>query len=400
MSERAKLLIFGAGRIGRSFIGQLFSLAGYEVVFVDIDRNLVNLLNDRKSYYVIILDSNHPEQEKSLDIRNIRALHLSEEEEIIKEILEADILATSVGKTALSELSSLLASGIQRRYKDFPQTPVDIIIAENIRNADVFLRQGLGNSGLDLSLESYVGLIETSIGKMVPIMTQDQIQDDPLAVYAEPYNTLILDARAFRNPIPDVPGLSPKENIKAWVDRKLFIHNLGHAALAYQADYHYPDLVYTWEALEIVSLREKTRDTMLQSADILRQMYPGEFDVKQLTDHVDNLLERFANKALGDTIFRVGCDLNRKLDRDDRLMVPILAGIRMKEPFDLILEAWMKGCCFKASDVNGEELEGDKDFRNQYGRDFIRILVEHCRLKSGEQAQIYKVSQQLMHYMH
>ena len=134
---------------------------------------------------------------------------------------------------------------------------------------------------------------------------------------------------------------------------------------------------------------------MLQSADILRKMYPGEFDAEQLTDHVDDLLERFANKALGDTIFRVGCDLNRKLDRDDRLMVPILAGIRMKMPFDLILEAWMKGCCFKAKGTNGEELEGDREFRKRYGKDFKSILADHCRLNPGKLEPIFKVSQQL-----
>ena len=52
--EKRSVLIFGAGKIGRSFIGQLFGLSGYEVVFSDIDAELVNLLNCKKSYTVVI----------------------------------------------------------------------------------------------------------------------------------------------------------------------------------------------------------------------------------------------------------------------------------------------------------------------------------------------------------
>ena len=49
-----KIVIFGAGKIGRSFIGQLFSRAGFEVVFIDINKEVIKELNRRKSYDVII----------------------------------------------------------------------------------------------------------------------------------------------------------------------------------------------------------------------------------------------------------------------------------------------------------------------------------------------------------
>ena len=51
---KKSILIFGAGKIGRSFIGQLFGLSGYEVVFSDIDKELVDLLNLKRSYCVVI----------------------------------------------------------------------------------------------------------------------------------------------------------------------------------------------------------------------------------------------------------------------------------------------------------------------------------------------------------
>ena len=75
-----------------------------------------------------------------------------------------------------------------------------------------------------------MGLVETSIGKMVPIMKTEDLEEDPLLVYAEPYNTLILDRKGFLGDIPHIEEFALKDNIKAWVDRKAFIHNLGHAA--------------------------------------------------------------------------------------------------------------------------------------------------------------------------
>ena len=396
MDEVKKILVFGAGRIGRSFIGQLFSHAGYGVVFVDVDRKLIARLNERKAYPVMIRDSQHPDEEMTIQVTNITALHADEEEKIISQIEEADVMATSVGKNGLSGLTGILDKGIRSRYHRYPGKPIDIILAENVRNAGDVLFSALLKGGAAYPVEAYVGLIETSIGKMVPIMTLEQTAADPLAVYAEPYNNLILDGRAFKNPVPAVPGLSPKDNMKAWVDRKIFIHNLGHAALAYQANFHFPDLVYTWEALEIPALLDKTRETMLQSAVILQRMYPDEFDRGMLVAHTDELLMRFANKALGDTIFRVGCDLPRKLGRDDRLLVPILAGISMELPCDLIMEAWVRGCNFKAAGENGQELEGDRKFRLEYSMDYRRILQEHCNLSSSDHPDLYHSLKQMI----
>ena len=89
---------------------------------------------------------------------------------------------------------------------------------------------------------------------------------------------------------------------------------------------------------------------MLQSATILNALYPGEFRWKDLEAHVDDLLERFQNRELGDTIFRVGCDLYRKLGPDDRLAAPIRAAMKLNLPYELILEALKAGIAFRARD--------------------------------------------------
>ncbi len=258
-----KLVLFGAGKIGRSFIAQLFSNGGYETVFIDIDSTVVNGINRLGTYDVIIKDR----EEKRLPVSGIRAVHLNNTEKIVDEIVTADILAVSVGQKGLPNVVHLMALAAGARQKLFPGKPLDIIIAENMRDASEWMkRQFTAELPEDFPIESYLGLIETSIGKMVPLMTATDQQENPLNVFAENYNTLILDKKAFKNPIPDIPGLAPKDNMKAWVDRKLFIHNLGHAALAYFSYLKNPDLTYTWEALEDAAIRQKVSGAMHESA--------------------------------------------------------------------------------------------------------------------------------------
>jgi len=246
IKKKNRIVVFGAGKIGRSFIGQVFSSGGYQVVFADIYRELVNDLNKHKAYNVIVKD----DQEKIIPVSNVKAIHLSDEDALLNELDNVSIAAVSVGQKGLPGVVKILARSLERRMHSQPGSPLDLIIAENMRDSDVYIREELRKLlPEDFPLGESIGLIETSIGKMVPIISNEQLSSDPLAVYAEAYNTLILSKKNFQNPIPDIPQLAPKDNIKAWVDRKLFIHNFGHATLAYLSALKNPGYIYTWEAL-------------------------------------------------------------------------------------------------------------------------------------------------------
>jgi len=371
------MVLFGAGKIGRSFIGQLFSRGGYEVVFIDICKPLIDELNRRGNYRVVIKG----DLESVITIENVRGVFGGDTEKVIVEIASARIVAVSVGSNGLKAISPLIAKGLVQRYKTGNATPLDIIIAENLRNAAEFLNQELKHYLPErFPLDERVGLIETSIGKMVPIMLKKDMDEDILQVFAEPYNTLILDKQAFKNPMPDIEGLAPKENMKAWVDRKLFIHNLGHATAAYIGFQKFPQAIYLYEVLADNEVFTQTRQTMLQSAEILMTLYPEEFTIVQLTNHIDDLLSRFQNRALGDTIFRVGCDLFRKLGSDDRLAAPIRAAQELGRPFNLIMEAVIASLSFRAKDENGNSLASDEDFLRLANQGKEAILREVCRL--------------------
>ncbi len=386
--SKGKLVLFGAGKIGRSFIGQLFSRGGYEVVFVDIYQPVIDALNERGNYNVIVKS----EVESVMNIQHVRAVSVKDENAVVSEIATADIVGVSIGQQGLPMIMPLLAKSLIKRYETNTSLALDIIIAENLRNAaEYFEGELLPLLPADYPFNSLVGLVETSIGKMVPIMLKKDMEEDILQVFGEPYNNLILDKKAFKNPIPEIEGLSPKENMKAWVDRKLFIHNLGHATTAYYGYLYNPKFVYLYEALAIPELYQKVRETMLQAADILLRKYPEEFTLEALIDHIDDLLFRFQNKALGDTIFRVGCDLMRKLSAEDRLVGAINLAIEFNLPYDKILNALKAGMQFRATDESGNMLPSDCQFVEIYNKGTIEVLTAVCGFENAEKLIYVKV---------
>jgi len=381
-----KLVLFGAGKIGRSFIGQLFSKGEYEVVFVDVYKPVIEALNQKREYKVIIKEH----EESVIWVENVRGVWANDQESVIREIQNADLVAVSVGQNGLPGIMPLIAGALIQRFESDPEAPIDIIIAENLRNAAEYFDYEL----IRLLPENYpfknlVGLVETSIGKMVPIMQKIDLEEDLLQVFAEAYNTLILDKNGFKNAIPEVEGLAPKENMKAWVDRKLFIHNLGHAAAAYLGYSYNPGFRFIYEALDVPEIYEQVREAMKQSAAAMFANYPADFTETALTAHIDDLLKRFCNRALGDTIFRVGCDLPRKLGPDDRLVGAIKLAMEMNLPCDKILYALICGCHFRATDHDGKMHPADIEFSQIYEQGIREVLSVVCNFNIRDHEKVF-----------
>lgn len=379
--ENNKILIFGAGRIGRSFIGQLFSRGGYSVVFIDIDLPVINLLNERGSYRIVTKG----EKDTEIVITNVKAIFAGDSDKVREAVSTASIISFSVGKNAVEKVIPLVASGLKLRRERFGDEPVDIIIAENMISGAEFVRQKLIESlPSDYPVDELVGLVETSIGKMVPIMTKAELAIDPVLVYAEAYNTLILDRKGFRRPVPPIPGLAPKENIKAWVDRKAFIHNLGHATAAYYGFFNHPEAVYISEVLDDGKVLDFTREVMKESADVLYEAYPSDFSGKDLDYHIDDLLLRFRNRALRDTLYRVGHDLGRKLASDDRFMGAVHLARKYSKPSEKILAAMSYGFFFRSKDDEGNLFNSDIQLIDSLRNDFKGVIINQLGFDSVE----------------
>jgi len=374
------LVAFGAGNIGRSFVGQLFSRAGYRVVFVEVDDALVEEIVRRGRYLIAIRDR-RPQQ---IWVEGVSAISGRDTARVAEAIADADIVATAVGQAGLPQVFPALAEGLQARYRS-GRPPLDILICENLREAAGLFRSHLERLlAPGFPLDAYVGLVETSIGKMVPIMPAAERERDRLLVYAEAYNTLPVDAKAFRNPIPDVPGLDPKQNMAAHVDRKTFVHNLGHAACAYVVHLHRPEVRCLWQAVQDPAVLHVTRAAMWESGRALICRYPEEFTVESEREHIEDLLSRFGNQALGDTVYRVGRDLPRKLSRDDRLVGALLMDAAQGVAAAATTLALACALLFHGADDDGRLFPADAEFAERLAENGLEwALTSVCGLRAG-----------------
>jgi len=383
----SKIVIFGAGNIGRSLVGQLFSQAGYEVVFIDVLKWLVDALNKERKYRIEIRDVNP----KVIWVNNVRAVHAADVEKASLEVATADIAATAVGPNNLESIYPIIAKGLIERLR-LGKGPLDIIICENIRNSSQIFRNGLlRHLPKDYPLESMVGLVETSIGKMVPIMTEEQKRRDPLLIFAEAYNKIIADKKAFKLGAPKIEGIEPKDNMAAYVDRKLFVHNMGHAATAYLGYITDPEMKYIWQAIENEHIRCAVKSAMWESGESLIREYPGEFNKRNMGEYIDDLIRRFDNRFLGDTIYRVGRDLPRKLSRNDRLIGALLLDQKNSVPAPCTTIATAAAMFFRAKDEKGGLYFKDKIFAEEiYPHGIDYILEQICGLDPRKDQSLFQ----------
>ena len=127
---------FGAGNIGRGFIGGLLSKSGYHVVFADVNTAILDAINRDKKYKILIKDVDCFEEE----ITNISAVS-SLSEDILKEIETAEIITTAVGPLVLPRIAPTIAKGISSRRTKNINTELNIIACENAVCASDLLKE-------------------------------------------------------------------------------------------------------------------------------------------------------------------------------------------------------------------------------------------------------------------
>jgi len=308
-------VIFGAGSVGRGFLGQLFSESGYEVVFVDVDEPLIEALARRGSYTLRLAGVDKVED---LTIGPVRAVNGSDTERVAAEVAQASLIATAVGARALPIIARSIAAGLAQRWEGNRPAPLNVIICENLHDAPQLLR-GYVREALPDKLRQHVdwvGFVPAVIARMSPVPTPEQRAADPSFIVAEPYKVLPVDREAFVGEPPRIVGMEPVAPFVAYVERKLYIHNAAHAMLGYLG--YRRGHTYGYEALEDPWVRPLLDQALGEAVEALAAEHG--FEPEALQEHVDDLLARFANRALGDPISRLARDPLRKLAPSDRLV--------------------------------------------------------------------------------
>ncbi|PWC19635.1 mannitol-1-phosphate 5-dehydrogenase [Brenneria corticis] len=324
-----KALHFGAGNIGRGFIGKLLADANIELTFADVSQPLLEALNSRKSYQVRIVG----EQTQTETVSNVSAVH-SGSQEAVALIADVDLVTTAVGPQILEKIAGTIAQGLVQRQDNGNARPLNIIACENMVRGTSQLKQHvlklLPQDKLEWVVE-HVGFVDSAVDRIVP--PSEAGSSDVLAVTVETFSEWIVDRTQFNGEPPAIPGMELTDNLMAFVERKLFTLNTGHAITAYLGRQVAHQTIR--DAILDPQVRAVVKGAMEESGAVLIKRYG--FDADKHAAYIDKILGRFENPYLHDDVERVGRQPLRKLSAGDRLIKPLLGTLEYQLPHDNLI---------------------------------------------------------------
>ena len=309
MSEAKKAVHFGAGNIGRGFVGLILHNAGYEVVFADVNAELIDAIAASDSYRVTEVGEGATEW----TVDNYRALNsATNEADVINEIATANIVTTAVGPNILRFVAPLIAAAIAKRSTDL--APLAVMACENAINATDLLKAEVIKALPDAALADSAIFANTAVDRIVP----GQDPDSGLNVTVESFFEWAIESTPFGDTIPVISEAHFVEDLAPYIERKLFTVNTGHAAAAYHGSL--AGITSMAEAFARPAIADEVRAVLAETKALLVAKHGFDPAVQQA--YIDKNMVRFANPNLSDTVERVGRQPLRKLSRNERFIGP------------------------------------------------------------------------------
>lgn len=316
-----KAVHYGAGNIGRGFLGQLLSASGYEITFVDVAQNLIDLINEKKQYHIGIVG----DAPQEILVEHVSAINGNDTETFIQKVVEADLLTTAIGPNILKFIAPNIAKALVRRVEVNPE-PLNIIACENMVGGSSVLKdfvyQALPEE-VKPKVDELIGFPDAAVDRIVPL----QHSQEPLRVEVEEYCELDVSKPMVKGVLPPVQGIHYVDDLSAYIERKLFTLNTGHASVAYLAyQKGIPNIVSAMKDADIV---DAVRAVWQETSKLL--IHKHHFDPEKHHAYVQKCEERFQNPYISDEVTRVGRGPVRKLGAKDRLVAPALQLLAMGE---------------------------------------------------------------------
>ena len=294
---------FGAGNIGRGFVAQFLHQSGYEVVFADVNQELIGALQAQPSYQV------HEIGEGAEDhvVDDYRALNsATQEDEVVAAIASAEVVTTAVGARILQYVAPVIAKGLNAR--DANATKLTVIACENaIGGTDILAAEVRKHAPAHNAV-----FANCAIDRIVPE------QAGGLDVTIESFFEWVVDRTPFKGETPNLFGVTWVDDLEPFIERKLFTVNTAHAAAAYHG--HDRGWVSIREALATAELQAEVRAVLAETKQLLTEKF-GFSDAEQQA-YIEKTLTRISNPELPDTCERVGRNPLRKLSRHERFIGP------------------------------------------------------------------------------
>ena len=367
---------FGAGNIGRGFIGALLSKSGYHVVFADVNEEIISKINEDKCYTIHIMDVECKDEK----VENISGV-ISTSDEILEEIRTSDIITTAVGPVVLPRIASTIANGIKLRKITGVTSYLNIVACENAIKASSQLEEEVKkylNEEEIAYLNEYVGFPNCSVDRIVPPVKSENILD----VVVENFYEWNVEEKAFKGEIPKIYGMNLADNLMAYIERKLFTLNTGHAITAYFGylkGYNTVD-----ESIKDEVIHDLVKKAMIESGQGLIAKY--NFDKEEHFKYVDKIIGRFKNPYLKDDVARVGREPLRKLNENDRLIKPLMTA----KSFNLDIDNLLLGVG-AALNYNNEEDSQSVELQSLISEKGVKESLAHVANLAQEQEILSKV---------
>ncbi|WP_144797309.1 mannitol-1-phosphate 5-dehydrogenase [Microbacterium paludicola] len=306
-----KAVHFGAGNIGRGFVGLLLHEGGYEVVFSDVAGALVDAINATEQYTV------HEAGPGGIDrvVTGYRAINSAENPDAVaEEVATADVVTCAVGPNVLRFIAPAIVDGLTRRDPALP--PLKVMACENAIGATDQLKAEIEKAAADdapLLLERAV-FANTAVDRIVPAQPEGAGVD----VTVEPYFEWAIEQGPFGGDLPRIPGAHFVDDLGPFIERKLFTVNTGHAATAYFGAQAGIDRIS--DALADPAIASRVGAALEETSAMLAAVHG--LDEDELAEYRATILDRFRNPELVDTVQRVGRQPLRKLSRHERFIGP------------------------------------------------------------------------------
>ncbi|KAF3913721.1 hypothetical protein AA313_de0205357 [Arthrobotrys entomopaga] len=337
---------FGAGNIGRGFIGPLLADSGYHVTFADVNEALIDTINTHDYYTLHILDK----RSSTTEITDFSGV-VSTSPDLLDEFPKTDLITTSVGAQILPKIAPTIAKGLKRLQKERPQAMVDMIACENGVGASEILREEVERAfKQDASpaeiefLDKHVGFANCSVDRIVPpfdpakiVDTSDEKEKEEhaLDVGVEDFYEWVVDQDALKAE-HNIHGMKLAKDLLAYVERKLFTLNTAHATVSYLG--YLKGYTTVNEAIEDPQIYDIAKGAVEESGAGLLKKHKI-FSKDEHERYINTIMDqRLKNPNVQDEITRVCRAPKRKLNRNDRLIGPAMMAYEYgaSKPFNLV----------------------------------------------------------------
>ena len=177
--------------------------------------------------------------------------------------------------------------------------------------------------------DANVGFADCAVDRIVPKMDFA----DPLDVAVEEFSEWDVERSGWKGELPEIDGMSVVDDLSAYIERKLFTLNSGHAICAYLGCLRGHHTIL--DSVSDPVIGPIVYRAMQQSGAGLVKKFS--MDAEKHQAYIDRIFARFHNPYLQDEVARVGREPIRKLAASDRLISPLLTAYNFGLPVDQLI---------------------------------------------------------------